>query len=117
MFLLLCMDNISQKHIELFAMLFDELQTKLANLDNIVADAVLKNKVWLTMQEMENYLNCDKATIRRYINYQELPHYNTGTTYFNREEVDKWLLDKRIIKIDKNDTVSANKRVEEMMKK
>ena len=109
------MNDISPKHIELFTMLFEELQTKLANLDTIVADAVLKNKVWLTMDEVCKYLNCNRGTIIRYINYQELPHYNTGTIYFDREEVDKWLREKRSVKVDKNDKISANKRVAEIM--
>lgn len=53
----------------------------------------------MTVEEIANYLNFSKRTIYTIIKRCEIPYIKVGGQYrFNREEIDKWLLQKSKVK-------------------
>jgi len=46
----------------------------------------------MTMQEVAEYLQCSRSTVRRWVGRGVLPHYRMGKLVrFRRAELDRWL--------------------------
>lgn len=52
----------------------------------------------LTVEELSDYLGLTPAYIRKMTYNREIPHYKPSgkKLYFNREEIDEWILSSRI---------------------
>jgi excisionase family DNA binding protein len=65
---------------------------------DILTAAVLSNKPALTIEEAAAYTGMAVSFIYKLTSTQEIPHYKPRgkMLYFNREELDAWLLQRRV---------------------
>jgi excisionase family DNA binding protein len=68
-----------------------------ARLDTLTS-AVLSNKTVLTIEEASAYTGLSVSSIYKMTSTQEIPHYKPRgkMLYFNRDELDGWLLQRRV---------------------
>lgn len=69
-----------------------------------------KPNLWLTIDELSDYIKLSKSAIRKMVKQGQIPHTRAGNTnklLFNRRRIDYWLLTK---------SKSPNKRQRKLMK-
>ncbi len=59
-------------------------------------------KPFLTVEELASYLNVKTSYIYKMTHNREIPFYKPGgkMIYFNREEIDEWVLSQRVATAD-----------------
>ena len=59
-------------------------------------------KSFLTVEELASYLNVKTSYIYKMTHNREIPFYKPGgkMIYFNREEIDEWVLSQRVATAD-----------------
>lgn len=74
-----------------------ELEMLKEQLDRIEGGLLGQKKV-LNFSEACNYVNVSKSQMYRLTSNKEIPHYKPRAKmiYFNREELDEWLLQNRV---------------------
>lgn len=85
------------------------LQDVAARLDTLTA-AVLSNKTVLTIDEASAYTGLSVSSIYKLTSTQEIPHYKPRgkMLYFDRAELDSWLLQRRVKTTTEIDTAAAD---------
>lgn len=59
-------------------------------------------KPFLTVEELASYLGVKTSYIYKMTHNREIPYYKPGgkMVYFNREEIDEWVLSQRVATAD-----------------
>ncbi|WP_150048680.1 helix-turn-helix domain-containing protein [Methylomonas rhizoryzae] len=85
------------------------LQDIAARLDTLTA-AVLSNKTVLTIEEAAAYTGLTVSTIYKLTSTQQIPHSKPRgkMLYFDRAELDTWLLQRRIKTVDEIASAAAD---------
>lgn len=85
------------------------LQDIAARLDTLTA-AVLSNKTVLTIDEAAAYTGLSVSSIYKLTSTQEIPHYKPRgkMLYFDRAELDTWLLQRRVKTTDEINAAAAD---------
>lgn len=85
------------------------LQDIAARLDTLTA-AVLSNKTVLTIDEAAAYTGLSVSSIYKLTSTQEIPHYKPRgkMLYFDRAELDSWLLQRRVKTAAEINTAAAD---------
>jgi len=85
------------------------LQDIATRLDTLTA-AVLSNKTVLTIDEAAAYTGLSVSSIYKLTSTQEIPHYKPRgkMLYFNRAELDSWLLQRRVKTAAEIDATAAD---------
>lgn len=85
------------------------LQDIAARLDTLTA-AVLSNKSVLTIEEAAAYTGLTVSTIYKLTSTQQIPHSKPRgkMLYFDRAELDTWLLQRRVKTTDEIDAAAAD---------
>lgn len=62
----------------------------------------IAQKPFLTVEELAAYIGCKVSYIYKMTHNREIPHYKPGgkMIYFNREEIDEWILSQRVATAD-----------------
>lgn len=60
------------------------------------------SKPFLTVEELASYLGVKTSYIYKMTHNREIPYYKPGgkMVYFNREEIDEWVLSQRVATAD-----------------
>ena len=71
-------------------------------IDEKLTSIALVQKPFLTTKEVAKYLGLTEAYIRKMTHNREIPHYKPmgKNLYFNREEIDEWVLQSRVATSD-----------------
>lgn len=85
------------------------LQDIAARLDTLTT-AVLSNKTVLTIDEAAAYTGLSVSSIYKLTSTQEIPHYKPRgkMLYFDRAELNSWLLQRRVKTTAEIDTAAAD---------
>lgn len=77
---------------------------------DILTAAVLSNKQALTIDEAAAFTGLSVNTIYKLTSTQEIPHYKPRgkMLYFDRAELEAWLLQRRVKTLDEIDRAAAN---------
>lgn len=72
----------------------------------------LAQKPFLTTKEVAKYLGLTETYIRKLTHNREIPHYKPmgKNLYFNREEIDEWVLQSRVATADEIKTEARQRR-------
>ncbi len=64
----------------------------------------------MNLNQLCDYLELSKSHIYKLTSTQEIPHYKSGgkKLYFNKYEIDKWVLKNRVDTNDEIETMAAN---------
>lgn len=89
---------------------------KITTLQDVVAllevliQATLSNKTVLTIEEAAAYTGLSVSSIYKLTSTQEVPHYKPRgkMLYFNRDELDGWLLQRRVKTTDEISAAAAD---------
>ena len=75
----------------------EELMKKLEEIENLILDQNLLQKKVLNMEEASQYLGLSVSHLYKLTSANAIPYYkpNGKRLYFNREELDTWLLRNR----------------------
>lgn len=76
----------------------------------ILIQATLSNKTVLTIEEAAAYTGLSVSSIYKLTSTQEIPHYKPRgkMLYFNRAELDGWLLQRRVKTTDEISAAAAD---------
>lgn len=79
-----------------------DLQERLSNVEQAVKMAGLTSKEVLTLDEAVQFTGLTKSYLYKLTSSQRIPHYkpNGKMCYFNRTELEAWLLQNRVSTID-----------------
>ncbi len=82
----------------------------LANRLDLLTGAVLSNKTVLTVEEAAAYTGLSISHVYKLTSTQDIPHYKPRgkMLYFERAELDSWLLQRRVKTNDEINTKAAN---------
>ena len=82
----------------------------LANQLALLTAAVLSNKTVLTVEEAAAYTGLSISHVYKLTSTQDIPHYKPRgkMLYFERAELDSWLLQRRVKTNDEINTQAAN---------
>lgn len=71
-------------------------------IDEKLTSITLARKPFLTTKEVAKYLGLTETYIRKMTHNREIPHYKPmgKNLYFNREEIDEWVLQSRVATAD-----------------
>ncbi|MCF7886520.1 MAG: excisionase family DNA-binding protein [Candidatus Marinimicrobia bacterium] len=72
-----------------------DILTKLENIETKLNQIEGATPLWLTIDQLSDYINLSKTAIRKMIKQNEIPHQRAGSTnklLFNRKKIDLWLL-------------------------
>ncbi|MBS4052515.1 MAG: helix-turn-helix domain-containing protein [Methylomonas sp.] len=85
------------------------LQDIAARLDTLTA-AILSNKTVLMIDEAAAYTGLSVSSIYKLTSAQEIPHYKPRgkMLYFDRAELDSWLLQRRVKTTTEIDSAAAD---------
>lgn len=75
----------------------EHLMRKLEEIEKLILDQTLLQKKVLNMEEASKYLGLSVSHLYKLTSSDSIPHYkpNGKKLYFNREELDQWLLRNR----------------------
>lgn len=81
-------------------------------IDEKLTNIALANKPFLTTRELSRYLGLTEAYIRKLTHNREIPHYKPmgKNLYFNREEIDEWVMQGRVATADELRAEARNHR-------
>jgi excisionase family DNA binding protein len=88
----------------------DTLIEKLNRIENLLTEQNLLKKEVLNINEASRYLELSQSHLYKLTSTGEIPHYkpNGKKLYFNRQELDDWLLRNRQASADEIETKAAN---------
>lgn len=97
-----------------FEVLIDKLaniEKRLNSIERKLGDNFNENgyKEVMNLNQLCDYLELSKSHIYKLTSTQEIPHYKRGgkKLYFNKYEIDNWLLQNKIDTIDEIDKMAA----------
>ena len=86
-------------------------------LEAIHANTIKQSKPFLDINELSEYLNFSKHSIYSFVSKGELPVYKrTRHLMFSREEIDRWVLDKKY-KVHSNKEVKSMASIQQLRAK
>lgn len=91
-------------------MMDDLILTKLSNIETMLFEQNLLKKDVLTLSEACAYLNMSASHLYKLTSQKQIPHFcpQGKKLYFQREELDQWLMRNRQDTKDEIDTRAAN---------
>lgn len=83
---------------------------KLEEIENLILDQNLLQKKVLNMEETSRYLGLSVSHLYKLTSADTIPYYkpNGKRLYFNREELDTWLLRNRSVTKEELESKAAN---------
>lgn len=88
----------------------DQIMEKLIAIEKLILEQNILKKKALNMEEASTYLNLSVSHLYKLTSGDKIPFYkpNGKCLYFNREELDEWLLRNRNATKDEIETLAAN---------
>jgi len=86
------------------------IQKELLEIKKFIEHQNILRKEILTLEEASIYLGQSKSSIYKRTSAREIPFYTPGgkKIYFKRTELDKWILNGRVIPTHEMDLATAN---------
>ena len=87
-----------------------DINEKLSQIETLVKNGSISQKKVLTLSELSQFTGLSKSTIYKLTMSREIPFYKpTGKyLYFEREEIEKWLLNNRTATNNEIETAAVN---------
>jgi excisionase family DNA binding protein len=87
-----------------------DIESRLNKIEELLTEQTLLKKEVLNIKEASRYLKLSQSHLYKLTSTGEIPHYkpNGKMVYFNRQELDNWLLRNRQASADEIETMATN---------
>lgn len=77
------------------------IQNELKEIKELLKKQTIQQKEILTIDEVAEFLGLSKSRVYKMTSNREIPYYKPGgkVTYFNRQDLEQWILSSRISSI------------------
>ena len=80
---------------EIILQKLDKLEKSIEELKYLTKDSENEIKELLSCVELAEYINLTVSTVYGLVHQKKIPYYKKGKLYFNKSEIDKWILESR----------------------
>jgi excisionase family DNA binding protein len=78
---------------EIILQKLEKIEKSIEELKNQNKESKIKVQELLSCVELAEYINLKVSTIYSLVHQKKIPYYKKGKLYFNKSEIDKWILE------------------------